>query len=215
CVVLSGNGKAFCAGIDIGVLAGGSALDLAERTHGKANIFQHVALGWRQLPVPVIAALHGAVFGAGLQIALGVDIRFAAPNAELAVMETRWGIVPDMAGIALLRGLVRDDVARSLTYTARKVRGKEAEALGLVTLVVPNPLSDALALAHQIAATSPDAIRAAKRLFNLSADADTETILWAEAHEQAALLASANHKETIRAYMEKRDAVFIDTPFSD
>src|ERR1700758_412736 len=119
-VVLSGSGRAFCAGLDLGSLDAGMPSSLLDRTHGIANLWQHAVWGWHELPVPVIAAVHGGAFGGGLQIALAADIRIVAPDARLAVMETRWGLVPDMGGIALLRGLVRDDVARDLTYTARQ-----------------------------------------------------------------------------------------------
>ena len=112
-VVLSGSGRAFCAGLDLASMAGDPSSGLLnDRAYGIANVFQNAAWGWRSLPVPVIAAIHGVAFGGGLQIALGADIRIVSADAKLAVMEGRWGMVPDMAGIALLRGLVRDDVAR-------------------------------------------------------------------------------------------------------
>ncbi len=210
-VVLSGAGRGFCAGIDLEHLASAAAPDgLMARTHGIANVFQHIAYGWRTLPVPVIAAVHGFAFGGGFQIMLGADIRIAAPDAQFAMMEARWGLVPDMGGIALLRGLVRDDVAREITYTARKLSGTEAAALGLVTRLADDPLAEALKLAQKIAQSSPDAIRAAKRLFNLAADADSADILLAEAEEQQAMLESDGHRETIAAHMEKRKPQFRD-----
>jgi enoyl-CoA hydratase/carnithine racemase len=211
CVVLSGEGRGFCAGVDLDYLAGNVAsLSLTERTHGIANLVQQIAFGWRTLPVPVIAAVHGVVVGGGFQIMLGADVRIAAPDTQLSLLEARWGLVPDMGGIALLRGLVRDDVARELTYTARKFGAEEAAALGLITRIAFDPYTEAMTLARQIAATSPDAVRAAKRLFNLAADAPTIDILLAEAREQEVLLASANHKETLRAAAEKRAPVFKD-----
>jgi enoyl-CoA hydratase/carnithine racemase len=210
CVVLSGEGKGFCAGIDLGSLAGPALLDVRARSHGEANIFQHVAWGWRKLAVPVIAAVHGVAFGAGFQIMLGADIRIAAPDTQFSMMEARWGLVPDMAGIALLRGLVRDDVARDIIFTARKFGGEEAAKLGLVTRLDADPHAAALALAAQIAATSPPAIRAAKRLLNIDANASPAEILLAEAVEQEAMLASAAHKETLAAAREKRAPVFED-----
>jgi enoyl-CoA hydratase/carnithine racemase len=211
CVVLSGEGRGFCAGVDLDSLASNPALrDLMPRTHGEANVFQQVAWGWRTLPVPVIAAVHGFAFGAGFQIMLGADIRIATPDAQLSMMEVRWGLAPDVAGIALLRGLVRDDVARELTYTARKMSGDEALALGIVTHVDAEPHDRALTLARAIAANSPDAVRASKRLFNLAIQADSAEILLAESQEQQILLASANHAETIAAAREKRAPVFGD-----
>ena len=156
-VVLSGNGRGFCAGLDLASLADGAPEHLQQRTHGIANTFQNAAWGWRSLAVPVIAAIHGAAFGGGLQIALGADIRIVAPDATLAIMEGRWGLVPDMAGIVLLRGLVRDDVARELTYTARQVSGTEAVGLGLATRAADDPRAAALDLAAEIADSSPRA----------------------------------------------------------
>ena len=210
-VVLSGEGRAFCAGIDIDMLAAtAQSRDLQPRTHGDANLFQQVAWGWRTLPVPVIAAVHGVAFGAGFQIMLGADIRIAAPDAKLSMMEARWGLAPDMAGIALLRGLVCDDLARELTYTARVISGEEAAAIGVVTRAAADPLAEAMALARTIAGNSPAAVRAGKRLFNLALEEGGPAILLAEAREQEVLLASAGHKETILAAREKRRPVFED-----
>ena len=210
-VVLSGEGRGFCAGIDLGNLANNPApKGLMERTHGDANIFQHIAYGWRTLPVPVIAAVHGFAFGGGFQIMLGADIRITAPDAQLSMMEARWGLVPDMGGIALLRGLVRDDIAREFIFTARKMSGTEATTIGVATRVADDPYAEAMTLARQIAATSPDAIRAGKRLMNVAADMDTRAILVAEAEEQQALIASPSHMETLRAHTEKRPPVFND-----
>jgi enoyl-CoA hydratase/carnithine racemase len=209
-VVLSGNGRGFCAGLDLASLAGAAPESIQERTHGIANMFQHAAWGWRSLAVPVIAAVHGAAFGGGLQIALGADIRIVAPDARLAVMEARWGLVPDMAGIALLRGLVRDDVARELTYTARQVSGTEAVELGLATRTADDPLAAALDLGRQIAAGSPLAVRAAKRLFGLAADAGTAEILLAESAEQEKLLHGPDVREILTAQAEQRPPRFAD-----
>jgi enoyl-CoA hydratase/carnithine racemase len=211
CVVLSGEGRGFCAGIDLETLASTPALrDLMPRTHGEANDFQHVAWGWRMLPMPVIAAVHGFAFGAGFQIMLGADIRIATPDAQLSMMEVRWGLAPDVAGIALLRGLVRNDVAREMTYTARKMSGDEALTLGIVTHVHADPYTRAMTLARVIAANSPDAVRASKRLFNLSLEAGSGPILLAESEEQQTLLTSASHAETLAAASEKRAPVFTD-----
>lgn len=215
-VVLSGEGRGFCAGLDMASFAGiasgemSAMRDLAKRTRGLANDFQHVAWGWRTLPVPVIAALHGVAFGGGLQIALGADIRVAAPDTRLAVREIAWGLVPDMAGIALLRGLVRDDVARELCFSGREVRGAEAVALGLATRVADDPRGAALALADEIAGQSPDAVRAAKRLLNTARDGDAEQILIEEAREQGALIGSPNQIEAVMAGMAKRAPRFAD-----
>ncbi|HLZ78889.1 MAG TPA: crotonase/enoyl-CoA hydratase family protein [Sphingomonas sp.] len=214
-VVLSGEGRGFCVGIDLESLGSSPALrDLMPRTHGEANIFQNAAWGWRMLPVPVIAAVHGFAFGAGFQIMLGADIRIATPDAELSVMEMRWGLVPDIGGIALLRGLVRDDVARELTYSARRIAGDEGARLGLVTRLADDPHAEALAIARAIAAQSPRAVRAAKRLFNQSFDASAAQLLEGESREQELLLASAGHAETLTAARQGRAPVFEDEDWS-
>jgi enoyl-CoA hydratase/carnithine racemase len=206
-VVLSGEGRGFCAGLDMAAMAGGgSGLLTAERTHGPANLVQHVAWGWRALPQPVIAALHGVALGGGLQIASGADIRIAHPETRLSVRELHWGIVPDMAGFALWRSMVRDDHLREAIYTAREFAAVEAERLGFVTRLADDPLAEALALARTIAGRSPAAIRAAKRL--AGAEGDAATLLMAETEEQQRLLGTAEQIEQVRANMEKRPARF-------
>src|SRR4051812_11323859 len=133
-VVVHGEGRGFCAGLDKSSLQGvddpgGGSVDLVPRTHGLANFWQQVAWGWREVPVPVIAAVHGVAFGGGLQIALGADVRIVHPQAQLSVMEIKWGLVPDMAGCVLLTELVRADVARELTFSGRVGSGIEAVSL--------------------------------------------------------------------------------------
>lgn len=212
--VLSGEGRAFCAGIDITGLSGMVGKDPAEmlmpRSHGNGttNQWQEVAMVWTRLEIPVIAALHGAVYGAGMQLALGADIRIAAPDTRLAVMEMKWGIVPDMGGMVLLPRLVRGDVLRRLTYTAEPVGAEQAERWGLVTELADDPLTAATDLARMIAGKSPSAIRAAKRLI---AEAETQApddVLLAESREQAALIGKPHQMEVIAAAFAKRPAVF-------
>lgn len=210
-VVLSGDGKAFCAGIDLECLSllnspQGHAR-LLSRSHGIANLFQRAALIWRELPVPVIAALHGSVLGGGLQIGLAADIRISAPATRFSIMESRWGIVPDMGGTLLLRSLTRADVIRELTYSARMFDASEALSLGLVTRIADDPRAEAMALAHEIATRSPDAIRAAKRLFDASEPLD-EAALVRESAEQILLFHGADHKEAVRANIERRTPEF-------
>jgi enoyl-CoA hydratase/carnithine racemase len=216
-VVLHGEGKAFCAGLDMGRMAAlntgapGGMRDLTARTHGIANSAQYVGVGWRELPVPVIAAVHGVAFGGGLQVALGADIRLVTADLKMSVMEIKWGLVPDMAGLVLMRGLVRDDLARELTYTGRIVSGEEAVQIGLATRVCADPLAEARALAHALAQRSPSALRAGKRLLNLSgAGASDGELLLAESREQVALMGQANQLEAVRANLEKRAPVFVD-----
>ncbi|MFC3118382.1 enoyl-CoA hydratase-related protein [Jhaorihella thermophila] len=181
---------------------------LLERTHEDANEMQELAMPWRRLPIPVIAALHGAVYGGGLQIALGADIRIARPDAKLAVMEMKWGIVPDMGGMVLLPKLVRSDVLRLLTYTAAPIDGEQAERWGLVTRLAEDPLAAAMDLANQIAGKGPNAIRAAKRLIGLAERADQAEVLMAESREQVDLIGKPEQMEVIAAQMQGRKPVF-------
>ena len=221
-VVLSGEGRAFCAGLDMGsfqAMASGertgsrdaaSALLTPKRTEGGSNRAQHACMVWREIPVPVIAAVHGVAFGGGFQLALGADLRFVAADVKLAVLEIKWGLIPDMAGMVLMRGLVRDDVARELTYTGRIFGGEEAVAMGLATRVCVDPRADALALAAEIASKNPQAIRAGKRLLNLMGEGDQHAILLAESKEQGALIGSANQIEAVMANLQKRAPAFAD-----
>ncbi len=215
-IVLSGEGRSFCAGLDMGSMAGsddpsgGGKRPLTDRTSGNANDFQQVAMQWRKLSAPVIAAVHGVCFGGGLQIASGADIRVIAPDARLAIMEMRWGLVPDMGGYALWRGLVRDDVLRELTYTNREFSGEEAHSLGFATYVDADPYARAMAIATEIARKNPSAMREAKALFNANADRDEDAILMAESVAQAAVIRKPNQIEAVMAQMQKRAAVFKD-----
>jgi enoyl-CoA hydratase/carnithine racemase len=217
-VVLSGEGRAFCAGLDMASFAAmksqGDAVpgvrDLTKRTHGPANRPQWAAWLWRELPVPVIAAVHGVAFGGGFQIALGADIRYATADTRFSVMEIRWGLVPDVAGTQLMRHLAREDVVRELTYTGRIFDGREAQQLGFVTRVVDDPRAAALETAKEIAAKSPDAIRAAKRLLNLAVATDARNGLMAESVEQQKLIGAPNQLEAVAANLQKRAANFRD-----
>jgi enoyl-CoA hydratase/carnithine racemase len=212
-VVLSGEGRGFCAGLDVDRLmaaARGESIlpfaDLNRRTHGAANFAQHIVWLWRKLPVPVIAAVHGIAFGGGFQLALGADLRYVAPGTRFAVIETKWGLVPDMAGTQLMRHLAREDLVRELTYTGRIFSAEEALAYGFATQLAEDPLKTAIAAARKIAAQSPDAIRAAKRLLNLAVACDEKTGLAAETAEQAGLLGAPNHIEAVAANLESRTA---------
>ncbi len=215
-VVLSGDGRSFCAGLDMASMAGGGASasggikSLTDRTHGNSNDFQQVAMLWRKLAVPVIAAVHGVCFGGGLQIASGADIRVVAPDARMAVMEMKWGLIPDMGGYALWRGLVREDVLRELTYTNREFSGAEALGLGFATYVDDSPYAKAMAIAHEIANRNPEAMREAKALFNEFADMEQDAILMAESVRQARVIRTPNQVEAVMAGMQKRTATFVD-----
>jgi enoyl-CoA hydratase/carnithine racemase len=215
-VVLSGEGRAFCAGLDrseFDRMTGGGSLvarNLDHRSHGVSNLPQYAAMMWRELPVPVIAAVHGVAFGGGFQLMLGADIRIVAPDTSLSIMETKWGLVPDMAGMALMRLFARGDVVRELTYTARNFTGAEAVGFGFATRNAADPLAEAMALAREIAGRNPEAVRAAKRLFNLNGNLDLAEILRAESREQGPLIGSPNQIEAVRANLERRAPRFID-----
>ena len=223
-VVLSGDGRAFCAGLDagnFGKMAEGSGrykkdepkdgdLVLAARTHGVANRAQYAVWGWRELPVPVIAAVHGVAFGGGFQLMLGADMRFVTPDARLAVLEIKWGLVPDMAGTQLMRHLVREDIVRELTYTGRIFSGEEAGRIGFATRVCADPRAEALAVAREIAGKNPHAVRASKRILNNAVLTDPGTGLLQETVEQVALIGSPNQVEAVMANLQKRDPVFSD-----
>lgn len=215
-VVLSGEGKAFCAGLDMGRFqtmgegkGSGRLGDLAERTHGIANQPQYAVWGWRELPVPVIAAVHGVAFGGGFQLALGADMRFLAPDARMSIMEIKWGLVPDMAGTPILASLVRDDILRDLCYTGRIFSAQEAMSYGLATRICDDPRAAALEAAREIAGKSPDAIRAIKRLLN-KLSADPAPALLAESIEQKALIGSPNQVEAVKANLDKRAPRFAE-----
>ena len=216
-VVLSGEGRAFCAGLDLSSLqaerdpgassAGGT---LADRTNGISNNAQYAAWGWRDLPVPVIAAVHGVAFGAGSQIMAAADIRYVHPDTRIAIMEMKWGLVPDVAGMALWRTQVADDVLREMIYTNRQFNGHEAKAMGFATHVSDDPLTAALELARIIANKNPHAVRGAKRLCNMLADATDAEILQAESDEQVKVIRTPNQIEAVMSEMEKRKPVFAE-----
>ena len=210
CVVLSGEGRAFCAGLDMASMAAGGSGTSKERNDQGSILPQHVAWGWRQLPMPVIAAVHGVAFGGGFQIMAGADIRIAHPDARFAIRESHWGLVPDMAGWPLWRTLVRDDVLRELAYTAREFGADEAASLGFVTRLADDPHAAAMALAREIAGRSPHAIRGIKRLANAMHDDDPRALLERETTEQLAVIGKPNMMEAVAANMARRAPVFSD-----
>ena len=218
-VVLSGQGPSFCAGLDLGLMrqmiAGDAdaervAATLMRRDEGPDNLAQRVAYGWKSAPVPVIAAIRGAAYGGGLQIALGCDLRIAAPDARFSIMEARYGLVPDMSITATLPDLLPRDVALELTLTSRVLDAAEAHALGLVTRLAEDPLASARELAATIAARSPDAVRATKRLFNEAWRADAARGLRLEEALQVPLIGAPNQLEAVAAALEQRPPRFRD-----
>ncbi len=211
-VVLSGEGKSFCAGLDMASFVSMAHTDPTEwlmtRSHEDANELQEIALIWRRVQVPVICAIQGVAYGGGLQIALGADIRIAHPEAKVSVMEMKWGLIPDMGGMVLLPELVRSDVLRLLTYTARPIGAPQAADWGLVTKLSDDPLTEALALAEDIAGKSPSAIRAAKRLIDVAETRDRAQVLLAESSEQVDLIGKPDQMEVVMAQMQGRKPEF-------
>ena len=220
CVVLSGEGRAFCAGLDFESFQGMTDREAPVATETSKFIndtgerithaAQQAVYGWTNLPVPVIAAVHGHALGGGIQLALGADIRIVAPDAKLSVMEIRWGLTPDMTGTQSLVNLVGLDVAKELTFTGRTVSGTEAAELGLCTRLSDDPRADALELAAEIASKSPHAIRATKRLFNAAPKASVAEGFAMERNEIAQLIGSPNQVEQVMAFFEKRQPDFAD-----
>ena len=220
-VVISGEGRAFCAGLDMGRFAqmagpaeAGSIvsneLRLGTRSHGIANASQYAVMVWQDIPVPVIAAVHGVAFGGGFQLALGADLRFVAPDTKMSVMEIKWGLVPDMGGTLLMPRLARGDVIRELTFSGRVFSGAEALSMGFATRVCEDPYTAALAFAREVAGRSPHAVRAGKRLMKLMETGDAAAILRTESHEQVRLLGSTNQKEAVVANLQKRAPNFVE-----
>jgi enoyl-CoA hydratase/carnithine racemase len=213
-VVLHGEGKSFCSGLDIASFMsgqGGTGVLLERDADRLANFAQRVTYDWSLVPAPVIAAIHGNCFGGGLQIALGADIRIASPEAKLSIMEIKWGLVPDMAITQTLPRLIPIDVAKELTFSGRIVSGSDALALGLVTRNSHDPLASALALAEEIAQKSPDAVRAAKRLYDETwVSDDAAAALKRESDLQTGLIGKPNQLAAVVAGMSGEPPVFVD-----
>ncbi|MFT6408391.1 MAG: enoyl-CoA hydratase/carnithine racemase [Arenicella sp.] len=221
-VVISGDGGNFCAGLDksnfssmledsgVSIGENASAAGLAERTHGIANAAQYAAWMWRELPMPVIAAVEGFCLGGGLQIALGADFRYAKANSKFSILEMRWGIVPDMSSTQIMRHIIRDDVIRELTYTAKIFDAEQAKEWGFVTEVVDDPLAHAMSVAEQIAYKNPDAIRAAKKIIDAANYQTAQQGLLMESVEQDKIMGTPNQIEAVMAELQKRKPSFKD-----
>lgn len=210
-IILHGDGKAFCSGLDLDALSANDfkRAALGSKDIGKApNFYQQVAWIWKQVPAPVIAALHGYCLGGGLQIALGADMRYAHPDTKISVMERKWGMIPDMSGTQTLRDLVRLDIAKELTFTGRIISGNEAANLGLVTAVADKPLEKALQISEDIVNASPDTAVYTKQLFEQTWHGDSEYGLLLEETLQAQLLGSYNQMEAVFSGMQKRQGKF-------
>lgn len=213
-VVLHGAGDHFCAGIDLAELrSGGEAVarSLLSPVEGSpANLAQRAAYAWRELPMPVICAVQGTVFGGGFQIAMGADLRYASEDASFSIMESKWGLIPDMGISTTLRGLLPPDKVKELAWTARVFDAAEALDLGLVTGVEDDPLAAACAMAETLRDRSPDAIRGIKRLANASWHLAEDAALALEMQIQVGILQAPNQAEAMRANLEKRSPEFVD-----
>ncbi len=224
-VVLSGDGASFCAGLDLGTMTqlagagGANGAEGGERPSGNpgemkegriTHLGQQVCWVWQEIPVPVIAAVHGHALGGGIQLALGADIRIVHPDTQMSVREVFWGLVPDMTGTFFLSQLVGADVAKELVFTARIFDGREAKQLGLATKLSDTPYDDAMALAREIAGRSPDAVRAAKQLMNGLFNEGAGEQFAAERAGIGSLIGRPNQKESVMSYFEKRPPNFID-----
>jgi enoyl-CoA hydratase/carnithine racemase len=216
--VLRGEGKSFCAGLDFSIFSqiaegdkGAGPTVMGDRVSDQiANRAQRVAWTWQEVSAPVIASVHGHAMGGGFQIAMGADIRIAHPDTQFSVREMHWGLFPDMSGTLTLGAHVRPDVAKELIYSARIFDGNEAHALGIVTKVSADPLTDAQVLADQIASANPSAIRAAKRLVNRMAYGDAAGQLEAERTEIAQVIGKPNQIEAVMANLADRKPIFKD-----
>ena len=216
-VVLSGEGRSFCAGLDFSnfqaMASDGprSSSSVAESNDGRiTHRGQQAVWGWQEMPQPVICAVSGHALGGGFQLCLGGDIRIVHPDAKLSVLEMRWGLIPDMCASELLPRLVGVDVAKELYFTGRMFDGAEADRLGIATSLSDDPHASAMELATTIAAQSPHAIRHAKSLVNQFGRVDTATAFANERRYMAELIGSPNQVEAVGAYFEKRPAVFAD-----
>lgn len=214
-VVLSGEGPGFCSGLDMQSFQSmgsdqskSNVNALTAGTGGLANRAQMVAYVWKSVPVPVIAALHGVVYGGGLQIALGADIRLAAPDARFSIMEIKWGLIPDMSLTQTIRDLLPLDVVKELMFTGRIFNAEEADRLGVVTRTTKQPYEEAMALARTIAEKSPDAIRAGKKLLEDAWHDNAANGLSLEEKLQLSLIGSTNQVEAVKANFEKRSPIF-------
>ena len=215
-VILHGAGDSFCAGIDLSMFADESLANkfnerMKPRDSSLANYYQSAAYVWREIPVPVIAVLHGAVYGGGLQIALGADIRYARDNVKLSIMEIKWGIIPDMAMTTSLPYLMSLDKALEMAMTADILNANDAFDKNLITAIEKNPLEKARVLAKKIANKSPDAIRSIKRLFYQTWHKNDQFSLSLEAQLQLQLMGKSNQMEAVKSSLSGSRPDFLNS----
>ncbi len=217
--ILSGEGRGFCAGLDMSNFSqmskGGSASieadsrkPLSVRTHGVANQAQKSAWTWREAPVPVICAVQGVALGGGFQLMMGADIRYAAPKTRFSIMEIRWGLVPDVGTTHVINRVAREDIVKELTYTGRMFESDEALEYGFITSIHADPLAKARETAEYIASRNPDAIRGIKKLYNQPADRFATDTIQLESAIQDGVISQPNQVEAVRAELEQRPASY-------
>ncbi len=214
-VILHGNGPSFCSGLDFSAVSKTPTMIpkfFIKWPWGKDNTFQRVAHIWRDLPIPVIAAIHGNCFGGGMQIILGCDYRIATSDSTMSILEMKWGLIPDMSGMVTLSRLTRVDIAQELTMTGRFFSGLEGAEYGLISKISDDPMADAQVLAHEIAQKSPDAIAATKYLFKKTWKKDTRGALLWERITQLRLLGRKNQRIAMKNGLSKGTS---PQPFSD
>ncbi|MEK6789450.1 MAG: crotonase/enoyl-CoA hydratase family protein [Pseudomonadota bacterium] len=211
-VILRAEGASFSSGLDIpGFMKKPSKMlsNFVRPFWRNTNNFQEVAWVWRRLPVPVIAVLHGRCYGAGVQIAMGADFRFATPDCEMSIMEAKWGLIPDMSGTVSFREVMPLDVAKRLSMTAEVFTAEQGKGWGLVTELHADPLAAARALVEQIATRSPDSVAATKFLFQRAWPASINKAFCLERWYQLRLLLGRNQKLAVKAAQTKQPASYL------
>lgn len=215
-VVIAGEGESFCSGLDFASTAdqrGRIMAALIPKRRTAANNFQAAGWAWRNVPVPVIAAISGHCYGGGLQIALGADFRFATPDADLSIMEARWGLIPDMSLSASIAQLTTIDVAKRLTMTGETFTAAKALEYGLISGVHDDPFAAAEELIAAIRERSPDAVAASKSLFEQTWYNGSRLSFPVEQALQVRLLTGRNHTIARKAGLAKKPPSFTDRQF--
>lgn len=214
-VIIQGAGRSFCAGLDFA-----SAFKDKKRVARfffagprRVNRFQKWSTIWREVPVPVIAVVHGHCYGGGLQLVAGADFRFTTPDAQWSILEAKWGLVPDMGGTVPFLDTMPLDIVQRLAMTGEVVSGQQAVELGLATGVSEDPLAEALTLVDQILERSPDSVAATKELLYLNARGSVRRALRRERKLQSVMFKSPNTKIAREAGMKKETPAYRDRTF--
>ncbi len=212
-VLLSGQGEDFCSGLDIKSVLSNSRNGLRllwKWLPGQPNLAQFVSAGFRQLPVPVVSALHGRCWGGGLQIALGTDFRIATPETSLSIMEGKWGLIPDMGGTLALRECMSADQAMYLAMTAKELTASEALDLRLLTEVHDTPHERGMEMLEEICRRSPDSVAAVKKLYQRAWHHNDRSILAKETWYQLRILTGKNQRIATQRELKQNDRPYQD-----